>query len=191
VGRVAQHLEHVKGAIAAQQGFARSCSVWERIRIAALVDDALRFDADALGRQGVAVERDFADVPPLVTDRHKVLQILVNLISNAREAVTRVRAANPRIVVRLSSGNDGFVQIQVSDNGVGIAKEDLTRVFTHGFTTCDDGHGFGLHCSALSAKKLGGALGVHSDGPGRGAEFTLRLPGSIGDRGKVTSVSDS
>jgi signal transduction histidine kinase len=64
----------------------------------------------------------------------------------------------------------------VSDNGVGIASENLTRIFNHGFTTRKDGHGFGLHSGALAAREMGGALWAQSDGPGKGATFTLELP---------------
>jgi signal transduction histidine kinase len=68
------------------------------------------------------------------------------------------------------------VHIVVSDNGVGIAPETLVRVFEHGFTTKKDGHGFGLHGAALTAQELGGTLSAASEGPGRGATFTLDLP---------------
>jgi two-component system NtrC family sensor kinase len=59
---------------------------------------------------------------------------------------------------------------------VGIAPENLTRIFSHGFTTRTDGHGFGLHSAALAAQQMGGRLTAQSDGPGRGATFTLELP---------------
>jgi signal transduction histidine kinase len=68
------------------------------------------------------------------------------------------------------------VKISVIDNGIGIPRQNLTQIFAHGFTTRKDGHGFGLHSGALAAKELGGALLVHSDGPGQGAVFTLELP---------------
>jgi signal transduction histidine kinase len=71
---------------------------------------------------------------------------------------------------------DGRVAISVIDNGIGIAPENMTRIFNHGFTTRADGHGFGLHSGALAAQELGGSLSAHSDGPGLGARFTLELP---------------
>jgi signal transduction histidine kinase len=64
----------------------------------------------------------------------------------------------------------------VIDNGEGIAAENLTRIFAHGFTTKKDGHGFGLHSCVLAAREMGGSLLAASDGPGRGAAFTLVLP---------------
>jgi signal transduction histidine kinase len=66
--------------------------------------------------------------------------------------------------------------IEVIDTGVGIPPENLERIFSHGFTTRKEGHGFGLHSCALAAKDLGGSLHAESAGPGQGATFTLTLP---------------
>ena len=71
---------------------------------------------------------------------------------------------------------NSFLRIMVKDNGEGIPEEICTKIFTHGFTTKKKGNGFGLHSGALTAKELGGALEVHSDGPAQGAIFTLSLP---------------
>src|SRR6185295_7909382 len=124
-----------------------------------LVEDALHINAAALTRHEVHVQREFEDLPPVQTEKHKVLQILVNLIR-----------------IKIGSDENGRAKIQVIDNGVGIPQENLTRIFGHGFTTRKHGHGFGLHSSALAAKEFGGALLAHSDGPGKGATFTLELP---------------
>jgi signal transduction histidine kinase len=80
------------------------------------------------------------------------------------------------LTLRLEAASADRVRIVVSDNGMGIEPELLTRIFQHGFTTRDEGHGFGLHSSALAAQELGGSLTAHSEGPGRGATFTLELP---------------
>jgi two-component system, NtrC family, sensor kinase len=109
-------------------------------------------------------------------DKHKALQILVNLLRNARQAVDSSALPNRCVHVRIREGQDHSVQVQVQDSGVGIAPENLTRIFAHGFTTKKDGHGFGLHSGALAAAEMGGSLTVHSDGLGAGATFTLVLP---------------
>ncbi len=80
-----------------------------------------------------------------------------------------------KMTVRVCNG-DGGVKISVIDNGVGIPPENLERIFNHGFTTRQGGHGFGLHSGALAAEEMGGSLSVQSDGPGQGAAFTLELP---------------
>ena len=122
----------------------------------------------------VDVVREFEPVPPINSEKHKVLQILVNLMRNAKYACDESGRPTSSLTVRVASG-DGRVRISVIDNGVGIPPENLTRIFAHGFTTRKDGHGFGLHSGALAAKELGGSL-TYSEGPGRGATFTLELP---------------
>ena len=132
----------------------------------------------ALSRHDVEVIREFETVPPLNVEKHKILQILVNLLRNAKHACQDSGRADKRMTVRVANG-DGRIRISVMDNGVGIPPENLTRIFNHGFTTRKDGHGFGLHSGALAAKEMGGSLTVHSDGPGQGAAFTLELPCSM------------
>ena len=129
----------------------------------------------AFSRHGVALVRDFQEVPLITVDKHKVLQILVNVIRNAKYACDESGSAEKRVTVRVRAVNDTML-IAVIDTGVGIPPENLERIFSHGFTTRKDGHGFGLHSCALAAKDLGGSLQAESAGPGQGATFTLTLP---------------
>ncbi len=171
-----KNIEHIKEIVAMQQSHARSGGVFEALSLADLVEDALRINAAGFSRHEVDLIREFSPVPPVVTDRHRVLQILVNLLSNAKYALTKAATGDKRLIVRVTpDGTDG-AKIEVIDSGVGIAPENLARIFQHGFTTKEDGHGFGLHSGALAAKELGGRLTVHSDGVGQGATFTLELP---------------
>ncbi len=110
-----------------------------------------------------------------MSDRHKVLQILVNLISNARDAVQEAAPERPRILVKLSRDGN-HVLVTIEDSGIGISEEVLSQVWQFGFTTKKKGHGFGLHNSANAAQQIGGTLTAHSDGVGHGACFILRLP---------------
>jgi two-component system NtrC family sensor kinase len=134
-------------------------------------------NAAAFDRHGIELARDFAEnLPPARVDRHKVLQILINLLRNAKYAMDKHKGLAKTLVVRVGAGAPGRVKITVADSGIGIDPENLTRIFNHGFTTKSDGHGFGLHSGANAAREMGGSLTAHSDGPGRGAEFTLELP---------------
>jgi len=170
-----EKVDHIKQIVAMQQNYARLVGVTERVTIADVVDDALALNADAHARHGVSVVRDYQANPTLLIDRHKVLQILVNLLSNAKYACDASNRKDK--LVRLGIREvAGTVRIEVVDNGVGIAPENLTRVFTQGFTTREDGHGFGLHGGILAAQELGGSLTAQSDGLGKGATFTLELP---------------
>jgi len=173
---VGRYTEHIGTIVKLQQGYAKPPLVQEPVRLAELVEDALGINAAALSRHGVAVERHLASVPPVVTDKHKVLMILVNLISNAKNALHAVPVGQKRVTVVLERPSEEWIVLEVRDNGMGIEPELLGRIFQHGFTTREDGHGFGLHSSALAAEDLGGSLEVHSEGPGRGATFKLVLP---------------
>ena len=170
-----EKVDHIKQIVAMQQNYAKLVGVIEQVAIADVVDDALALHADAHARHGVAVVRDYRANPTLLVDRHKILQILVNLFSNAKYACDASNRKDKQVTVsiRTAAGN---VRIEVADNGVGIARENLTRVFTQGFTTRENGHGFGLHGGILAAQELGGSLTAQSDGPGTGATFTLEFP---------------
>ena len=169
------NLDHIKKVVTMQQGYARVSGVQEVVNVPDLVEATLRMNHEALCRHAVEVHRDFQPVPPVNLDKHKVLQILVNLVQNARYACVESGRPDKRLVLRVANG-DGRIVVSVRDNGVGIPAENLTRIFQHGFTTRTSGHGFGLHSGALAAKEMGGALTVHSDGLGHGATFTLHLP---------------
>ncbi|MGO8696833.1 MAG: sensor histidine kinase [Limisphaerales bacterium] len=171
-----KHIGHIKSVITMQQRYAKVSGILELVSVREMVEDSLEMNADALTRHGVVLERHFEEVPTVVADKHKVLQILVNLIRNAKYAVDHGPGPEKKVSVSIRAGPHHCVQIHVQDNGVGIAPENLNRVFGHGFTTKKDGHGFGLHTSALAAKEMGGTLRAHSEGLGRGATFTLELP---------------
>jgi signal transduction histidine kinase len=174
---VVRHVEHIKEIVAMQQTYAKVFGVLEPVAPATLIQDALRMNTAAFDRHGVhVVQHNDEDVPPALVDRHKVLQILINLLRNAKYAMDEQAPAEKRLEINVSRSEDDKVAISVRDNGVGIAPENLTRIFAHGFTTKKDGHGFGLHSGALAAKQMNGSLRAQSDGKGKGATFTLEVP---------------
>jgi signal transduction histidine kinase len=173
-----EHIGHIKQIVSMQQSYARVFGVMETLRPQALIEDAIQLNADSLARHRVAIQRHFGSDRTVTADRHKVLQILVNLLRNAKQSVGEADPADRRVTVRLGDKGTGRVFISVTDTGVGISADNMTRIFRLGFTTKRDGHGFGLHSSALAARELHGELSVHSDGPGQGATFTLELPAS-------------
>lgn len=168
-------VDHVKDIVAAQQAHAGAACVMEAAEIGALLDDALRISAASLARHQVTVVKAFAPVPPLLLDKQRLLQIAVNLINNAKQAMYDLHD-RPRTLTLATELSGERLVVRVADEGVGIAPENMARIFTHGFTTRRGGHGFGLHSCVLAAKEMGGTLRVHSDGPDRGAVFTLELP---------------
>jgi signal transduction histidine kinase len=173
--RLTDGVAHIKEIVSAQQSLAGVCIVREQVNIEDLLEDALRM-AGLLGQPAVSVTRDFGDAGVVSLDRHRVLSILVNLMSNAAHAMKDNRDGGGRLSLRAELIGEEAIRITVADNGEGIPPENLTRIFVHGFSTHADGHGFGLHSAALSAKEMGGGLSVHSDGDGKGATFTVDVP---------------
>lgn len=177
VKSLSESVDHIKSVVSMQQRHARYGGVVEQVTVPQLIDDALRLSAGAFEQVGIDVRREYADVAPIEVDRHKLLQILLNLLSNARHALVGSETPDKSLTIRVSPSADALqLRIEVEDNGVGIAPENLPRLFSQGFTTKESGHGFGLHISALAAQELQGRLSVSSAGPGHGATFTIELP---------------
>ncbi len=171
-----KHVEHMAEIIQLQQSYSKTTSMIESASVVELVEDAIRINAEALTRHGVEVKREFADLPPALLDHHKVLQILINLISNAKYALSDSGRDDKILTICVREPQDGHFRIEVHDDGIGITEENLTRIFEHGFTTKKHGYGFGLHSAAIAAKEMNGSLTAHSDGPDKGTVFTLELP---------------
>lgn len=169
-------LEHIKFVVNMQQQHARFSGVVERLDVRSLLDDALRLHTVTLERLGVRVRREYAEVPLVMVDRHKLLQVLLNLMGNARQALEEGGGADKCLTLRVERLSPERLRIAVADNGIGIRPEDAPRLFTQGFTTKKDGHGFGLHISALAAAEMDAFLSCASDGVGQGATFTIDLP---------------
>ena len=176
---VTKGIDHIKQIVSSQQSMARGASLVEDVDPLKVMEDALQINMPSLSRHGVTVERNYdMALASFVADRHQILQILVNLVSNAVRALKESDAPQKTIVVTVGCGTDhGHILWRVQDGGVGIPYENLHRIFEYGFTTKADGHGgFGLHTAALAASLMSGSLKVQSDGSGAGATFTLELP---------------
>jgi C4-dicarboxylate-specific signal transduction histidine kinase len=165
----------VAAIVSRQQAYAKSSSA-ERCALGELMDDALLLARNSHHQRSVEVVKAFAPAPDVYVDRHRVLQILVNLITNALQALNDSERPDKRLVAHIGVTSEQFVRLAIEDNGVGIAPEHAARLFQHGFTTRPNGHGFGLHNSALTAQELGGVLRFESPGRGLGATFILELP---------------
>jgi PAS domain S-box-containing protein len=173
---VKKHIDHIKDIVSMQQSYAKVAGVTEIVKVSELVEDAVRMNVGALARHEVKLVREFdPNIPQIIADKHKILQILVNLIRNAKYACEDAGQKEKQLTIRIRQ-HENVIRIMVVDNGVGIPTENLTRIFNHGFTTRKEGHGFGLHSGALAAKEMGGALVAESEGLGKGATFTLELP---------------
>jgi PAS domain S-box-containing protein len=169
-------VEHIKDIIVMQQNYARVAGRLEPLSLRGVVEDALEVTNRSFYRHSIKVECEFEEVPNVLADRHKLLQILINLIRNAKHAMEDCEAEERVLKLQVCMQSADIVLLRVIDNGIGIPAENLTRIFNHGFTTKDQGHGFGLHSSAIAAREMGGQLTVSSEGKGMGATFTLEIP---------------
>ncbi|MFL1494811.1 DAHL domain-containing protein [Pseudomonas antarctica] len=176
LAQLSKSVDHIKDIVSTQQSYAGVSSLLEPVQIGALMDDALRMNSGALSRHHVTVVKEYAEVPELMADKHRLLLIMVNLISNAKYAMSNLTDRSRQITLSITTVEGSLLQISVKDEGEGIPAENMTRIFTHGFTTRKEGHGFGLHSCALAAIEMNGRLTAHSDGPGKGAVFTLQIP---------------
>ncbi len=177
---LANNIDHIKEVVSRQQAYANLSGVTENLAPAALVEEALAIKAQSMERHRIEIVRNYSETAQVAVDRHKVLQILINLFANAKHAIAHYDGPDRRVTIGIHSGVAGQVCIEVHDTGEGISAENLTRIFQYGFTTKEDGHGFGLHSGANAAREMGGLLSVASAGPGRGATFTLELPAAVG-----------
>ncbi len=169
------NINHIKNAINMQQSYAGSYGVMEMVDLAEVIDDCLKINMQGIDQCHVDIRKEFSEVSTVFVDKHKVMQVLINLISNAIHAMVDNHSENKRLTIRLLAKAE-LVLIEVEDTGVGIDKEDLPHLFEYGFKRRKGGHGFGLHNSALVASDLEGKIEVRSDGKGRGACFSFSLP---------------
>ena len=176
VESLVRNVEHVKEIIATQQRHAGGIGLAEKEPLDTLVSEILTLYSSMLRQSGILLIAEYESCPEVTTERHKVIQILGNLMLNARDSLLRCTSPSKQIRVTTRVTAEHRVAVQVADNGVGIKKEDLRWIFTHGFTTKKDGHGLGLHSCAITAQELNGSLRVISEGQGRGATFILELP---------------
>lgn len=168
-------VDHIKNVVATQQTYAGPSTFTETVLPAELVEDALRMTGPSLESHQVQVVRNLGSIPAVHLDKTRTLQILINLVTNGAQAMHQVNDRPRRMTVQ-ADVSGGKLRFQVKDHGCGIDRQNITRIFSHGFTTRPGGHGFGLHSCAMAASEMGGSLVAESDGPGQGATFTLALP---------------
>ncbi len=176
IGTLKHHIDHIKQIVFTQQDYAKVSIMTEKVFIPKIIDDAVKLVEVSLERHQVEITREIEDIPEIFTVRHKLLEILVNLLRNAKQAVVQQAGPERRIRICVKRPAGGRIRIEVRDTGIGIPRESLTSIFAHGFTTKADGHGFGLHSGALAARQMGGLLWAESEGTGCGATFILELP---------------
>jgi len=169
---------HMKQIILSHQGMVKSVGHAERISLVDVVAHAMELSFQPEDDMWITICRDYQEVPTVLADQHQLLQILVNLLRNARQAMRQHTLDRHELTlkVKLKEDDERFVVMTIQDSGIGIASEHLSKMFVRGFTTKPDGNGIGLHSAIVAIKNMGGSMAVHSDGFGQGATFTLLFP---------------
>lgn len=171
---LSDNIEHIKNIVTMQQSHTGGMGVIENIKASMIMDDAISINLASMGEHGIEIIRVYDEGPEISVDKHKLMQVLVNLVSNAGHALAS-KKEDKVITVGIQKDKDS-VLFYVEDNGIGIDESDIARVFEFGFKKRKGGHGYGLHHSAIMAKELGGKIQVMSDGLGKGAQFKLSIP---------------
>ncbi len=165
-------INHIKSVISMQQSYSGDFGVLESVIMIDLIEDALKINMGHKHDASIQLVKNLSEIVNLQIDRHKVLQVVINLLSNARHALVDSDVVDKILIILMYEENN-VIYIVVEDNGVGIAEGDISQLFNYGFTRRKSGHGFGLHNSALIAESMGGKITVESDGEGKGARFTF------------------
>ena len=180
VSNINEKIQHIRDIVMAQQSLSRVNGIHEKVKLSDVVKATISMIGGQLAEKDIHIYEEYVDIPEMYIDRARLMQILVNLLQNAKDAMLEDKTAkkdkNITISITPSKTESNMVILTVKDNGIGISKENIEKIFSYGFSTKTHGHGIGLHSSALSATELGGKLHMESDGIGQGAQFILELP---------------
>ena len=179
LARLRENAQNAQQCVAVQQDLAKPSGITEEISVIELMEEALTLNQELLENSQIDVSREFQEIPQLIVDKHQVLEVMVDVIRNACQAMASVSTKQLIVRAKLIPGPPDSVCLEVQDSGVGIAADDLIKIFGQGYNTKNGGRGMSLHSGALMAKNLGGALRAHSEGIGHGATFSLELPGNF------------
>lgn len=175
VKRLHEKIDVISDVITAQQSYAGLGTSTEAYSLELIIEDALTLESGLIDRYGINIIKQYQQIPPVLIQKTKLIHVLINLINNARDAMLDL-PKEKRVLTIIIEPSDGMALLKIKDSGKGIPKEQLGKIFTHGFTTKKGGHGFGLHSSAGFISEMDGNIRVESDGAGKGATFIVELP---------------
>lgn len=173
--RLSDKVNTITDVISAQQNYAGSGALTEDMSLEAIIDDALTMQSGSIEKYSISVVKKFENVPRVKAQKTKLIHILINLIKNAKEAMTDVDPTGRILTIETLVEGDS-VQARVSDSGSGIPEENLNKIFSHGFSTKEGGHGFGLHSCANYMTEMSGEIRAESGRGQAGTTFILSFP---------------
>lgn len=170
--RLYEKIVLINDVIAAQQSYASSGAANSTVDLPQIIHDTFTLYSTSIDRHGIALEEDFEEVSLVSAQKTKLIHVLVNLIKNAKEAMAENDVADRKLKLKLRE-DENRVILEFSDTGYGVSKENLGKLFNQGFTTKEQGHGFGLHSSANYMNEMEGTIKARSSGEGQGTTFIL------------------
>ena len=181
VGRVRDRANHIADIVRTQKAFGSPTMTRKDIELHEALSAAIRVLRDSLNQKGIHTDIDCENAPREIRIQESQFhQLLVNLVKNSIEAIDDLTLAQgldeiPRIQIR-ASAEDDFLNLEVSDNGIGIKSKDTKAIFAPGYTTKRLGSGLGLHSAANFVIASGGRIQALSKGIGKGVTMRVRLP---------------
>ncbi|WP_307236952.1 PAS domain-containing sensor histidine kinase, partial [Pararhizobium capsulatum] len=170
--------------------FTRKPATFEQINLNETVREVLALSSTELQRRRVIVRTELLDDIPLVlADRVQIQQVILNLVLNAADAMADVELPDGEVHVSSRAEDGGFVRLSVRDVGIGLASQDVERLFQPFHTTKADGMGIGLSISRSIIEAHGGRLWGVSNTSGRGATFAFSIPGALAAEGLSKQVA--
>ncbi|MCK4653175.1 MAG: tetratricopeptide repeat protein [Candidatus Cloacimonetes bacterium] len=165
-------INHIEEIIAVQQSYAGVSGLVEKIALSEMMDDVLKMHTEMFRKYKIKITKKYSKTKPILIEKGKLIQVFVNLLKNAKESLEIKGGKNK--LIRINISEDKVSQIvEIIDNGIGINKNNLEKIFSYGFTSKEGSKGFGLHTSALTMNELKGKLIAHSDGEDKGAKFIV------------------
>jgi signal transduction histidine kinase len=170
---IREEVDHADQTITKLMGYAQLAEgKVERLNVTEEIDRAIDHAVPAAAKYPITVKRDYeSGLPVLMMHRGHLSEILVNLIQNAREACV----GKGRIQISARNGGDQSVVITIADDGPGVAKAKLDRIFQPYFTTKEKGTGLGLPIVKHNLELYGATVRVESE-LGKGTRFILNFP---------------
>ena len=191
---------HIESIIRLQMRYARIMDFCELLDLNNLVKDALKILGDDIAKRNITVVMQLEEVPPIKVEETKLLQVLVNLIKNGYESMDGSEGKKRELVIATNTRKDKaelsslsahtklmpegcneqlMVLFSVTDSGCGFTEEEKNRFFKFGYSTKERGSGFGLHACANYVIANNGIIEAASDGPGKGARFSVLFPAAV------------
>ncbi len=188
---IKQNIDYMKDIVVMQKDISGVSGIQEKINLPEICDLAIEMTFTLIESRHIHLQKDYHYKDAIVVDRSRLLQVLINLLKNAKYAVEQAVNTLDKVIQIEIKKKGSTIVLQIIDNGIGIEKTQLHKIFSMGYTTRREGHGFGLHSSANAAKEMGGQLTVTSEGVGMGAAFVLTLPEAPPTQSQHNSKEDN